>query len=175
MFINIFILLATALLSLVSVPIGNSDFRITLGIVVFIAFVYILKFKRPILFSFVAGLVVCITRILFDSMSIKINGTLASNYLLETFFYLGYGIIYYLAVVSSKSAYPLPLVVSLAISDAGANTIEYIIRHIAADEVYENTSFYTILIAAFVRSVLIVLLIWILERFVYSKSSHKEA
>lgn len=158
----IFILL-TALASLISVPIGDAGFRFTLGIIIFITATHIFKPKRPILMAILAGLAVCIVRIIFDSMSIDMNAALASNYLLEAFFYIGYGLIYHWAVTTNTSDYPLPLVGALVLSDAGGNALEYFLRHLANYEVYQNASLLSILIAAAIRSVIIVILIWVIQ------------
>lgn len=163
--VNILIVLFSALASIVAFPVAGG-FRIGLGAVVLFACIHAFRVQRPILLSLIAGIAISLTRILVDSFSLEMTGTLASNYLLETFFYVGYGVIYYYAVVKNRSDYPLPLVVALTIGDGGGNFLEYYLRHLAADEAWTQQSLTVILITAVVRSVLIVLLAWILSRYV---------
>lgn len=161
--IQVLMIVLTALASLISFPVGQGGFRITMGIVVFITATHVFKPNKPILLAVIAGIAVCLARIAFDATQGAMDLSLASNYLLEAFFYIGYALIYHWAVTTNDSEYPLPLVVALAISDAGANAFEYVLRHLANFEVYQNTSLLSILIAAFIRSVLIVFFIWLLE------------
>lgn len=162
------IILFSALASIVAIPVSGS-FRITLGIVVVIAAIEAFRIRKPILLAFLAGLAVCLTRILVDSFSGTMTATLASNYLLEFFFYVGYGTLYHVATTNNRSSYPLPLVVTLVLADAGGNFFEYFIRSLASDQAWATTSLTAILLAAFVRSVLIVLLVWFLTNYVSPK------
>ena len=164
----VLVVLLSTLASLVALPV-TGGFRISLAVVVLFSMIHALQLKRPILLAFVTGIAVVLTRIFVDSLSTPMTGTLASNYFLEVFFYLGYAVIYQWAIRNNTSSYPLPLVIALAIADTGGNFLEYSLRHLAADEAWASTSLMTILLAAIVRAVLIILLSWLISRFVSPK------
>ncbi len=173
--LHVLIVVLSALASIIAFPVAGG-FRISLGIVVLFACIHAFQIKRPIRLALVTGIVVCLTRMFLESFSTPMTATLATNYFLEVFFYLGYGIIYYFAITKNESAkYPLPLVVALTIADGGGNFLEYYLRHMAADEAWLQTSLVTILFAAFARSVLIVLLSWLLSNFITPKLAKEES
>jgi two-component system sensor histidine kinase YcbA len=155
--------LLSAVASIINIPVGESGFRVSAGIVVMVVLIIVWKMPRIMLTSLISGIAVCLMRVLIDSFSVPMTLTLAGNYLLEVFFYLGYGLIYLLTVVRNRSIYKTPLVVSLVLSDVGGNAIEYFLRFIAAEEVWQNTSLNAILLAAVARSVVIILLVWLYE------------
>lgn len=93
---RVLVILVAALASLISIPVGDSDFRITLGIVIMVVGIRIFRFEKAIRFSFLTGLAVCLTRIAYAAiMGIDITPALMGSYFLEIFFYIGYGIIYH--------------------------------------------------------------------------------
>lgn len=159
------IIALSALASLISVPVGSEGFRITFGIVVLISALHLFKPKHPVLLALVTGLAVSVVRIFADSMSMEMTGAIASNYLLEIAFYVTYAFVYNWAITTNTSKYPLPLVVALVLCDTGANTVEFALRHLAANSAWDTTSFISILLAAFVRSVVIVFVIWLFDHF----------
>ncbi|HHU11658.1 MAG TPA: hypothetical protein GXZ64_00305 [Clostridiaceae bacterium] len=166
----VIVALASAVASLVNIPVGDSGFRISLGIVVMVAAIIALKIRPVIWTSFITGMAVCLMRILVASLGGTMTPALAGNFLLEVFFYLSYGLFYLLQVVRNRAIYKIPLVVSLVICDAGANAVEYFLRTLFASEVWQNTSLTAILLAAFVRSVVIVLFVWAFETWVLRKT-----
>lgn len=165
------IVILSALASLLALPVGDGSFRITFGIVVLITALHLFKPRHPVALALVTGLAVVLLRIFVDSLSMPMTATLASSYLLEISFYLGYAFVYDWAVTTNTSPYPLPFVVALVLCDTGANAIEYTLRNLASDTVWNNTSFYTILLAAFVRSVLIVFAVWAYQNAMHKKSA----
>lgn len=174
MSLQITVVVLSALASLIAVPITDG-FRISLGIVVLIAAIHAFHIERPIRLALITGVAVCLTRILFDSFRLDMTAQMASVYFLEVFFYLGYGAIYTFAVRTNTSPYPLPLVVALSLADMGGNFFEYALRHLAADEAWAGTSLVSILLAAFVRSVLIVFLVWALSSFAASRTGKERS
>lgn len=168
--LNIMIIILSALASLISVSVGDGDFRITFGIVILISSFHLFKPKHPVLLSFVAGLVIVFLRIFVDSLSIDMTASIASSYLLEVFFYVTFAFLYNWAITTNTSKYPLPLVVALVLCDTGSNTVEFALRYLASDTVWAATSFYSILVAAFVRAVVIVLIVWLFENITGQKS-----
>ena len=170
---TVLIVILSALASLIAIPVGDGGFRITFGIVVLITALHVFKPKNPITLGVITGLAVCTVRILFDSISMDMTASLASSYFLELSFYIAYPILYRLVFLTNTSKYPLPQVVSLVLCDTGSNAIEYSLRTLAGNVIWDTTSIYTILLAAFVRSVLIIMGVWLMEHFVLNKTSDR--
>lgn len=160
------IIILSALASLFAVPVGDSGFRITFGVVILITALHVYKPKNTITLGFLTGLAIVAVRILVDSFSMDMTATMASSYFLELSFYIAYPIFYRWVFTTNTSKYPLPQVIGLVLCDTGANAIEFTLRTLAGSATWESTSLYSILTAAFVRSVLIILGIWIMENFV---------
>ncbi len=163
---TVLIVILSALASLIAIPVGDSGFRITFGIVVLITALHVFKPKNPITLGFLTGLAICLLRIIVDSFSMDMTATLASNYFLELAFYIVYPILYRWVFLTNTSKYPLPQVVGLVLCDTGSNAIEYTLRTLAGGAAFESTSITAILLAASVRSILIVLAIYLMEHFV---------
>lgn len=167
------IVILSALASLIAFPVAGG-FRVSMGIVVLFTAIHLYKIRQPIQLSAATGIAVVLTRILVASFSSPMTVDIATNYFLELFFYLGYGIIYYYAIANNATAkYPLPDVVALGLADGGGNFFEYYLRYLAAGEAWVETSLMTILLAAVFRAVAIILLVWVLSRFVKKEPQPK--
>lgn len=158
MFSFILILLA-ALASLLSLPVGGSDFRVTAGIIVLIAGLLLNRNLKPLPTGIMTGFAVCLMRVLATAIS---GGEMdVLSYFLEVFFYLGYVLVYILVVLKDDDVYTMPLVIGLSLSDFGGNSLEYFARLILGYESWQTTSLTTLLISALVRSVIIILVVYL--------------
>lgn len=153
------IVLLSALASLLSIQVGASDFRVTAGIVVLITGLMLNKKLRPLPMGLVTGFAVCLMRVLAASLAGLEMDVL--SYFLEVFFYLGYVLVYHFVVVHEDQVYGMPLVISLSLADFGGNALEYFVRLALGYESWETTSLTTLLISALVRSVIIILAIFL--------------
>jgi two-component system sensor histidine kinase YcbA len=155
----------SALASLVNIPVGGSDFRITFGIVVLMVALNSGYIGKPLLSSLITGAAVCVMRVVIAFFAPGFSISVIFSYFIEIVFYIGYGLLYTLAIVKNRSIYKTPLVAGLIIGDFGGNSLEYFARFILADEVWLETKLWTILGAAIVRSLIIVALVWRLKKF----------
>ncbi|MDO5690254.1 MAG: hypothetical protein Q4G61_08390 [Tissierellia bacterium] len=135
----------------------------------FIAAIHAFRIKRPVILSVITGIAVVLMRILVEYFMGSFDPVVASGHFLEVAFYMGYAIIYSATVINNNSTYPLPLVAALTLSDAGGNVIEFMLRSIAHDQAWDQTPLIAILLAAAVRAVIIVILVWILDQYVTPK------
>ncbi len=175
MITTLLVALLTALASLVHLPVGDSDFRVTLGMVVMMTGYLILKKKKVLRLAFFSGLFVGLLRIVVTVIGgTAITPKLAGSLLLEFFFYIGYAVLYRYTVELNKSIYKIPLIFSLVICDFGGNALEYLLRFLYAAEVWKDTSLLTILIAAFVRSITIIVLVFLYRRFIEPQIAQKK-
>lgn len=150
----------TALASLFEWPVESGDFRVSAGIIVFMVALHHKRFSRPILMSLGAGLVVTLFRVGIASLS---GGqSRVFSYLLEISFYVGYGIVYTLiSRYHEDQIYPPTLLFTFFLSDFGGNLLEFVIRNLIGDQGYSSVSFLTLFLAALLRSLLIILFLWI--------------
>lgn len=162
---TIILVLLSALASLIQMPIAGADFRFSAGIIVLIAGLLLNKKLKPIPVGILAGFAVFLMRVLYANI-IGLESYDMLSYFLEVFFYLGYVLVYRYVVLKDDAIYRTPLVVGLSLSDFGGNALEYFIRLGAGYEDWNSTSLTSLLIAAFVRSVLIILLVYIAYIFV---------
>lgn len=172
---KVLVILVAMLASLVSIPVGESDFRITLGIVVMAVAIQVFNFKKVIPFSVWTGLFVCLARVAYvATIGTELSPALIGSYFLEIAFYIGYGLIYHFAILHNRSKTPLPLVLSLVLCDFGGNSLEYLLRFFYMSEVWSDTSLVTLLLAAVSRSIMIILLTWLLQQFVFKIEQKQE-
>ena len=157
---NTFLLiLLSALASLVNLPIASSDFRFSAGIIVLMVAVIFWQKPRILWLGTLTGLAVCLTRLMVASIQGQEADPL--SYFLEVFFYLGYVLVYHLVVVKANDAYGLPLVVGLSLSDFGGNVLEFFVRLGLNYESFRSVPLSTLVIGALVRSVIIILLVYL--------------
>ncbi len=167
------IILSSALASLLQVPVAGHDFRFSAGIIVLITALLIKRELKPIPMGLATGLMVCLTRVIAASLSTAAQPDVLS-YFLEVFFYLGYVVVYRLVVLKDDQVYELPLVIGLTLSDFGGNAVEYFVRLGFHYEDWNSAPFINLLIAAFVRSGLIILCVYLLGRFFPRLAQSKE-
>lgn len=164
------IIIFSALASLVNLPIASSDFRFSAGIVVLIVALIFEHRPKAIWLGTFTGLAVCLMRLLVaSSQGLEVDPL---SYFLEVFFYLGYVLVYHLVVLKANDSYGLPLVVGLSLSDFGGNALEYFVRLALGYENSSSVPISTLIIGALVRSVLIILLVYVIV--LVSKSLGKD-
>lgn len=174
MLTTLLIALLSGLASLIHIPVANSDFRISLGLIVMMVAILLFEKKNVISISFWTGLMVCLFRIGVQAFSQDLTAQVVGSLLLEIFFYLGYGILYHYTVVVNKNIYKAPLVFALIICDFGGNFLEYFMRFLYVEEVWQQTSLLTLLLAALIRSVAIVVIFFLINRLAGDKFTKKE-
>lgn len=170
---TILVLLASVL-SLLHLPIGGTDLRVSLGIIVFIVGLLLFEDLKPISLSFYTGIGVFIARLIQMSFSTQLTGPIIFSYSLEIIFYLAYGLFFYFLITTEDPRQNNPIILLLMICDFGANSAESLARYALSDLsftanfVLETDKFLSIFLAAFVRSAMI----WIIWRLL--KRYHKE-
>lgn len=158
----VFVILLSAIASLINLPIGSADFRFSAGILILISALMLNKKLKPEIMGVCTGLAVVLTRVLVASIN-NVDMDLLS-YFLELAFYLGYVYVYRWAVIDDDQIYQMPLVIGLSLADFGGNTLEYFIRLAFKYESWSKASLGTLIIGAFVRSALIILIVFLLHR-----------
>ncbi len=124
----IFVSIIVALASQVNIGLINSDFRVSAGIIFFVAFLFYYHELRPIPTGILSGIMVYILRLIVYYIT---NGNLNNviiSYQLEILFYAFYSIIYSLLINKGNKNNINFIFFIMVISDFGANLIEVVVR-----------------------------------------------
>ncbi|MDO5017689.1 MAG: hypothetical protein Q4E02_00140 [Lagierella massiliensis] len=156
------LVLMASLLSLINLTVGDTQLRVSMGIIVFVVGVLLFKEINPISLSFSTGVGVFIIRLIEGSFITGLNGRLILSYSLEIIFYITYGLFFYILVRKEDKKQNNPLILLLMICDFGANAMESLFRYSVSDFGLVTENFTTIFLVAFVRSALI----WITWRII---------
>lgn len=124
----IFVSLIVALASLVNIGLINSDFRVSAGIIFFVAFLFYYHELEPIQTGILSGIMVFFLRLMVYYIA---NGDIKDiivSYQLEILFYAFYSIIYSLLINQGNKNNINFIFIIMVISDFGANLIEVLVR-----------------------------------------------
>lgn len=124
----IFVSLIVALASQVNIGLINSDFRVSAGIIFFVAFLFYYHELRPVPTGILSGIMVYLLRLIVHYIT---NGNLNNviiSYQLEILFYAFYSIIYSLLINKGNKNNINFIFFIMVISDFGANLIEVAVR-----------------------------------------------
>lgn len=156
---TLLLLLLTALGSLIELPITGGEFRASAGIIILMAYISYKKPEKILLLGPAAGMMVCLTRVAMASLSGVDVSSLVGSYMLEVFFYIGYVGVYCLMTGQADPIYPMPQIMTLAVADFGGNFLEYVVRYLAGNESWSGVPLKNLLIAAFVRAMIIMIVV----------------
>lgn len=161
-----------AIASLFNFAVGAGDLRISLGIVVLIVALHASKELNIMSTAFITGLAVFLTRVLMSVLlTASIDTPLIISYFIEIIFYLAYAVIYKALVLNEKNEAGTPILLLFILSDFGANTVEYLVRHIFYSDGLMQADFVSIFLAAFIRSALI----WLILKYVFDQKDLRAA
>ncbi len=124
----IFVSLIVALASQVNIGLINSDFRVSAGIIFFVAFLYYYHELRPIPTGILSGIMVYILRLMVHYLTNRNLNNVIISYQLEILFYAFYSIIYSLLINKVNKNNVNYVFFIMIISDFGANLIEVVVR-----------------------------------------------
>ena len=165
----------SAVASIIQIPVLDSYFRVTMGVVVMIVLMRALGRKNFLEQAFWSGLFVCLVRMaVLSFQAVELGPKNIASILLEVFFYIGYGLIARYTIVDRDNRYPIPYVVSLVLADFGGNSLEYFMRYLFAEEIWHDAKLLTLILAAVARSVIIISLIWVVRKLGLNKEQMKE-
>jgi len=123
-----FVSFIVALASQVNIGLINSDFRVSAGIIFFVAFLFHYHELRPIPTGILSGIMVYLLRLMVHYLTSKNLNNVIISYQLEILFYAFYAIIYSL-LINKVNRNNINFMFFIAIiSDFGANLIEVVVR-----------------------------------------------
>lgn len=163
------IVLMASLLSLLNLSIGETDLRVSMGIIVMVVGVLLFEDLNPISISCATGVGVFVMRLIEASFTTGLDGKIILSYSLEIFFYIAYGLLFYILVRKEDPKQHNPIILLLMICDFGANATESLIRYSVSDFGLITENFSAIFLAAFVRSALIWIIWRIAQRYFNTK------
>ncbi|WP_312907583.1 sensor histidine kinase [Tissierella praeacuta] len=123
-----FVSFIVALASQVNIGLINSDFRVSAGIIFFVAFLFYYHELEPVQTGILSGIMVYILRLMVYYLTNgDVKGVIIS-YQLEILFYAFYSIIYCLLINQGNKNNINFIFFIMVISDFGANLIEVLVR-----------------------------------------------
>lgn len=145
-------------------PFGT-DFRITVGVVVF-TFLLLYFYSLPIIAtSIVTGISVLLVRVGIDFFAYAINVDAAFlKHIPGMMYYISYGIIIEGASFRRLFEKPIYFIAALTTADIASNIFELIIRNQIKSNLFDEI-FSMIMLAAVIRSCLVLALFWIIKYY----------
>lgn len=142
----------------------NAGFRFTAGVVVVSFLLLYYSFIHEILLLTTTGIGVFAFRVFIGYLlsGHSLNALIDIHYP-AFFYYLFYGIFLRLFKVRSKIKYPLSFIISMGISDMGANFLELMIRY-RFNPFYYKSIFTQVLCISLIRSISTFFIYWLMER-----------
>ena len=167
------IVLMASLLSLINLSIGDTDLRVSMGTIASVVGILLFEDINPISLSCATGLGVFIMRLIEASFVTGLDGKTILSYSLEIFFYIAYGLLFFILVRKEDPKQHNPIILLLMICDFGANATGSLIRYSVSNFGLVTENFSTIFLAAFVRSAIIWIIWRISERYIKPKEEIK--
>lgn len=168
-------LLLTALLvgftSQINLGLLGGGFRVSAGIILFVALLYYHDDLNPIPTGILSGIMVYLLRVMVFYIG---NGEFAdafTAFLPEIVFYIAYAIVYHIAIYRSNKNNINSFYFIMVISDLGANYVEISLRGIIEASLFTVNSAITLVMVSVIRSAIIWL---ILNGIIYFRRYIKE-
>lgn len=157
--------LFTALMGQVNFYPFGTDFRITIGVVIF-TFLLLYFHSIPIIAtSIVTGISVLVIRVGIDVFAYSINAELAfEKHIPAVMYYIAYGIIIDRASFRRLFEKPIYFIFALTAADIMSNFLELLIRN-QINGSFFNKIFSTIMLAAIIRSCIVLAVFWIIKYY----------
>lgn len=168
--------LFTALMGQVNFYPFGTDFRISIGVVVFTFLLLYFHSIQIVAASLVTGIMVLAVRIGIDVFAHSISLDAASFKHIPAFiYYVSYGIIIEVASFRKLFTKPIYFIMVLTTADIASNFFELIIRNQFSTKAFDAI-FSTILLTAVIRSCLVFILFWVLKYYnlFITKEEHQQ-
>lgn len=151
-----FVIFLAGLASLFSFNVGETSLRISLGIIVLVVGLLLNEKFEVLSTATLTGIFVFLIRVLFQTaLTQTISASIIFSYLLEVFFYIGYGISFKYLVRNEQTRRENSLLILLMLCDFGANSLEYFAHYFLLNSALIQADFVSIFLAAFIRSSII--------------------
>ena len=145
-------------------PFGT-DFRITIGVVMFTFLLLYFHSLSIVATSIVTGVLVLMVRVGIDVFANAVNVDVASyRHMPALMYYISYGIIIEGASFRKLFEKPIYFIMTLATADIVSNFFELLIRNQFNTKAFDSI-FSTIMLAAVIRSCLVLVLFWIIKYY----------
>lgn len=137
----------------------DGGFRVSAGIILFVALLYYHKGLEPIPTGILSGVMVYLLRIMVFFVSNQEFGQAFTAFLPEILFYITYAIVYHIAIYRSNTDNINLFYFILVISDLGANYVEVSLRSIMESSLFTVNTAITLIIVSLIRSAIIWLIL----------------
>lgn len=151
--------LLVAFTSQINLGLLAGGFRVSAGIILFVAFLYYFDDLAPIKTGLLSGIFIYLLRVMVFFVANQKFGDAFTAFLPEIIFYVTYAIVYHFAVHKRDKENLDFFYFILVISDLGANYVEVSLRSIMEASLFTVNTAITLIIVSVIRSAIIWLIL----------------
>lgn len=137
----------------------EGGFRVSAGIILFVALLYFFDDLEPIPTGILSGIIVYILRVMVFYVGNQDFGDAFTSFLPEILFYVAYAVVYHFAIYRRNKENLGLFYFIMVISDIGANYAEVSLRSIMESSLFTVNTAITLVFVSIVRSAIIWLLL----------------
>lgn len=145
--------------SMINIALLSGGFRVSAGIILFVAILYYYDDLEPIPTGILSGIIVYLLRVMVYYVVNQGFGDAFIAFLPEIFFYTTYAIVYHFAIYRKDKANLNLFYFIMLISDLGANYVEIGVRSIIESSLFAVDTTITLIIVSVIRSAIIWLIL----------------
>ncbi|TJX14428.1 hypothetical protein E9840_06150 [Tissierella creatinini] len=145
--------------SLINLGLLSGGFRVSAGIILFVALLYYYDDLEPIPTGILSGVIVYLLRVMVFFVSNQGFGDAFTAFLPEILFYISYAIVYHFAIYRRDKNNLNLFYFIMVISDLGANYAEVSLRSIMESSLFTANTAITLIIVSVIRSAIIWLIL----------------
>lgn len=138
---------------------GGGGFRVSAGIILFVALLYYYDDLKPIPTGILSGIMVYLLRVMVFYVANQGFGDAFTAFIPEIVFYITYAIVYHIAIYRSDKNNINLFYFVMVISDLGANYVEISLRSIMESSLFTANTAITLVIVSVIRSAIIWLIL----------------
>lgn len=137
----------------------SPGFRVSAGIIIFVALLYYYDDLKPIPTGIISGIMVYLLRVMVFYVSNQGFGDAFTRFLPEIAFYITYAVVYHIAIYRIDKENINLFYFVMVISDLGANYVEVSLRSIMEAYLFTVNTALTLVIVSVIRSAIIWLIL----------------
>lgn len=149
---TLFVSVLVGFASLINFGLLSGGFRVSAGIILFVALLYYFDDLEPIPLGILSGLMIYLLRIMVFFVANQGFGDALISFLPEILFYITYAVVYHYAIYRRKKDDLTLFYFIMVISDLGANYVEVSLRSIMESSLFNEITAITLIIVSIIRS-----------------------
>lgn len=149
---TLFVSVLVGFASQINLGLLSGGFRVSAGIILFVALLYYFDDLEPIPLGILSGIMVYLLRIMVFFVGNQGFEDAFISFLPEILFYITYAVVYHFAIYRRKKDNLALFYFIMVISDLGANYAEVSLRSIMESSLFNESTAITLVIVSIIRS-----------------------